>query len=60
MGVVAFVLLVSGAIYIALPFTAVRFAQAPFIGFLMGIGIKLVASGYITYYFFKELILAIF
>ncbi|MCB9418967.1 MAG: GAF domain-containing protein [Ardenticatenaceae bacterium] len=35
MGVVALVLLISGAIYIALPFAAVHFAQAPFIGFLL-------------------------
>ncbi len=45
MGVVAFVLLISGAIYIALPFTAVRFAQSPFIGFLMDPNLVSSAAG---------------
>ena len=39
---------------------AFRAGLGAFIGFLMGVGIKLVASGYMTYYFFKKLISAIF
>lgn len=34
---------------------AFRAGLGAFIGFLMGVGIKLVASGFMTYYFFKEL-----
>ena len=45
MGVVAFVLLLSGAIYVALPFAAMGFAQAPFVGFLMDPNLVSSAAG---------------
>ena len=35
MGVVAFILLLSGIMYVALPFAAAQFAARPFVGFLI-------------------------
>lgn len=39
---------------------ALRAGFGAFMGFMMGIGMKLVASGFMTYYFFKELIKSFF
>lgn len=45
MGVVAFILLISGMIYVVLPFAATRFAAAPFAGFLMDPNLVSSAAG---------------
>lgn len=45
MAAVTFVLLISGIIYVALPFAAIRFAQAPFVGFLLDPNLVSSAAG---------------